>query len=170
MKVLKKIVLLGDFGVGKTSLIRKFVDNEFDDRYLSTIGVKISRKEIEIKKYGVSRHASLMIWDIEGKTNIKEINANYLAGASGAIIVADVTRTETMSSLKDHIELFRNNTDKISGKNIVIAINKLDLVEDFDEKALGLDEKVYKVSAKSGLNVEALFEKIGYESIHETIK
>ena len=80
----KKIVLLGDFSVGKTSLIRRFVENAFDDRYLSTIGVKISRKPVEIFTADTPAIVQLLLWDIEGKTPVKSIPKSYLLGASGA--------------------------------------------------------------------------------------
>ena len=78
----KKIVLLGDFNVGKTSLIRRYVDNAFDDEYLTTIGVKISKKSLDDER--------LLIWDIEGATIGKPIPKHYIKGAHGAIIVADI--------------------------------------------------------------------------------
>ncbi|NEN93649.1 MAG: GTP-binding protein, partial [Okeania sp. SIO3H1] len=88
----KKICLVGDFGVGKTSLIRKFVDRQFSDQYLSTVGVKISRKKVDLPKIEVEKNnfLQLLIWDLEGHTKFKAIAPNYLKGASGAIVVADV--------------------------------------------------------------------------------
>lgn len=68
--VSKKICLIGDFGVGKTSLIRRFVENQFSDEYLSTVGVKISRKPVDIPGGSV---VQLLIWDLEGRTNLKPI-------------------------------------------------------------------------------------------------
>ena len=77
----KKILLLGDFNVGKTSLIRRYIDNTFDDRYLTTIGVKISKKMVEL--HGME--CELLIWDVEGATSRKSISSAYMKGASGAI-------------------------------------------------------------------------------------
>ncbi|MEO1762587.1 MAG: GTP-binding protein, partial [Cyanobacteria bacterium J06629_18] len=75
----KKICLIGDFGVGKTSLIRRFVDRQFSDKYLSTVGVKISRKSVEVtdSKQGKNLNLQLLIWDIEGSTKFKGISASY---------------------------------------------------------------------------------------------
>ena len=107
-KISQKICLVGDFSVGKTSLIRRFVERQFKDEYLSTVGVKISRKNIEIcpqekeEKYLLQ----LLIWDIEGQTKFKGITPSYLQGAKGAIVVADVTRAETLTHLQDHLNLF----------------------------------------------------------------
>ena len=77
--IAKKICLIGDFNVGKTSLIRRFVENKFSDRYLTTIGVKISRKSITIE--ATEQQVNLLIWDIEGQTKEKAIPNNYLQGA-----------------------------------------------------------------------------------------
>ena len=95
----KKICLVGDFSVGKTSLIRRFVENKFSDRYLSTVGVKISRKSIEVETAIASQLVNLLIWDIEGQTKFQSIATSYLKGASGSIIVADITRPETLEHL-----------------------------------------------------------------------
>jgi GTPase SAR1 family protein len=81
--VSRKIGLVGDFGVGKTSLIRQFVERQFDDRYLSSVGVKISRKFVELPtQSGQPEHdLQLVIWDIEGQTRFKAIAPSYLQGA-----------------------------------------------------------------------------------------
>ncbi len=157
----KKICLVGDFGVGKTSLIRRFVEQQFSDQYLSTVGVKISRKTLE------SVNLQMLIWDLEGHTKFKAIAPTYLQGGSGAVIVADVTRQETVERITDHIKLFLSVNPKGS---IVLALNKSDLVEDekltklthlvqlqYSEQVLG----VYQTSAKTGLYVDEIFNKLG---------
>ncbi len=157
----KKICLIGDFGVGKTSLIRRFVEQQFSDQYLSTVGVKISRKTLE------SVNLQMLIWDLEGHTKFKAIAPTYLQGGSGVVIVADVTRQETVERITDHIKLFLSVNPKGS---IVLALNKSDLVEDekltklthlvqlqYSEQVLG----VYQTSAKTGLYVDEIFNKLG---------
>ena len=95
----KKICLLGDFGVGKTSLIRQFVEDRFDDRYLTTIGVKISRKTIA-RSYG---SMSMLIWDLAGSTGFNSIsNSSYMQGTAGAVIVCDITRRETLAIFSEY--------------------------------------------------------------------
>lgn len=123
----KKICMVGDFGVGKTSLIRRYVEREFSDRYLSTVGVKISRKTIEITHEDPQKSAKLqlIIWDLEGHTRFKAIAPSYLQGAAGALVVADVTRLETVENLKERIGLFASVNPKSS---ISVAFNKADLV------------------------------------------
>lgn len=168
MKIMisKKICLIGDFGVGKTSLIRRFVDRQFSDQYLSTVGVKISRKTVDCEPKGSQPPASvqLLIWDIEGHTKFKAIAPSYLQGASGAVIVADVTRLETVQRISEHIDLFLS----INAKGlIVIAFNKIDLLTDLElENAmkrapeLNQQERIltcYQTSAKTGAYVDEMF-------------
>ena len=146
----KKILLLGDFHVGKTSLIRRYVDNSFDDSYLTTIGVKISKKELTLE----GEICELLIWDIEGATPHKAILQNYLRGASGAIFVADVIRDETIEGLSEHIENFLSVNP---GAPYVVGYNKVDLLTSLQHDAFDLDEYTFLVSAKDDLNVETLF-------------
>ena len=163
----KKICLVGDFSVGKTSLIRRFVDRQFSDQYLSTVGVKISRKDVELnlpEKKDVK--IQLLVWDLEGSTKFKGIAPTYLQGASGVIIVADVTRDETIEHLQDHIDLFLSVNPKGS---IICAFNKSDLV-DPDKLQIMLQnfncsgkEKliaIYSTSAKTGAHVDEMFTKM----------
>lgn len=149
----KKILLLGDFHVGKTSLIRQYVEKSFSDTYLTTLGVKISRKSIEYK----DESYELLIWDIEGATPQKRIPTSYLKGASGVIFVGDVTRNATIGSIKNHIIDIRYlNPDIIH----VIAYNKIDLLTPHQRENFPLEDNALLVSAKEDINVEALFTKL----------
>lgn len=149
----KKILLLGDFNVGKTSLIRRFVDNSFDDKYLSTIGVKISKKHIDIE----GKNLELLIWDIEGDTPQKPIPSHYFRGASGAIFVVDVVRKKSMKNLLEYIEIFK--TLNPQGK-YVIAYNKVDLLSPEKIEKIEIEKDSFLTSAKEGLNVNSLFETL----------
>ncbi|NEO37226.1 MAG: GTP-binding protein [Moorea sp. SIOASIH] len=167
----RKICLVGDFGVGKTSLIRRFVEGVFSDQYLSTVGVKISRKIIKFKDETRSQllDIKLMIWDLEGHTKFKGISPTYLKGAQGAIIVADVTRMETIEHIVHHIDLFLS----INPKGLIItALNKSDLVDQakLEELTQRLQKKTaqqdqviasYYTSAKTGLYVNNIFHQLG---------
>jgi len=153
----KKITLIGDFSTGKTSLIKRFVDNTFSDKYLTTIGVKVSKKVINIEQ----NILQVLIWDIEGGTPSKPINKTYLRGMHGSIIVADITREDTIESIKNYIDIAIEISSDIP---IVIAINKCDMLESssVDEvvkklKTIYNEYEVFSVSAKSGKNVEELF-------------
>ena len=165
--------MIGDFGVGKTSLIRRFVDRQFSDQYLSTVGVKISRKSIALEntKHPESVTAQLLIWDLEGHTKFKGIAPTYLQGASGVLIVADVSRTETVERISEHVKLFSSVNPKGS---IIVALNKVDLID--EEKLALLVEishaigqgkvlAVYTTSAKTGKDVDEIFHKLAYTMV-----
>jgi len=160
----KKICLLGDFSVGKTSLIRRFVEGEFSDQYLTTVGVKISRKSLEINSS--SGTINFIIWDIEGQTKFQSIAPSYLQGATGVILVGDLTRPETLNHLQQHLDLFL----KINPQGIaVVALNKTDLID--EEKLSKLLKQYsfrnnihviasYGTSAKSGIYVNEMFQQL----------
>ncbi|MEM8640282.1 MAG: Rab family GTPase [Cyanobacteria bacterium P01_G01_bin.54] len=161
----KKVCLVGDFSVGKTSLIRRFVDNQFSDEYLSTVGVKLSRKLVELPVADLA--VELLIWDIEGQTQFKAIAPSYLQGAKGAIIVGDVKRPDTLEHLSNHLDLFF----KINPKGrAIVALNKADLVTpDTSQKLLenytfNADYPqvlaTYTTSAKTGQDVNAIFHEL----------
>jgi len=148
-----KIVMVGDFGVGKTSLVKRFVDNSFSEDYLSTIGVSISKKALN--------DSTLMLWDIEGHTEFKPIFKQYLMGAKGFIIVADITRPNTIESIQRHIELCHS---VVKNAPICIALNKADIPHDIQENDIKslkeLSEYVVdlqKTSAKEGTQVLDIF-------------
>ena len=163
--ITKKVCLLGDYNVGKTSLGRRFVDDEFSDEYLSTVGVKVSRRSINLKSERDDR-VDLLLWDLEGQTKFKSIIPTYLKGSSGSIIVADLTRSDTLDSLKHHVELFlKVNPDGA----IVVALNKADLVpqekldklvDNYRSQSLKQVAGFYQTSAKTGKNVVDLFERL----------
>lgn len=168
--IAKKVCLVGDFSVGKTSLIRRFVDNQFSDDYLSTVGVKLSRKVVhEAEKNG--KTVELLIWDIEGNTQFKKIAPSYLQGAKGAILVADVKRQETMEHLQNHIDLFFSVN---KGAFVLVALNKVDLISpERLEQLLGLyafadDPRVlatYGTSAKTGKDVNEIFAELAIKMV-----
>ena len=146
----KKILLLGDFSVGKTSLVRRYVDGAFDDKYLTTIGVKISKKLLTIS--GVE--CELLIWDVEGSTPSKKISLGYYRGASGAILVSDITRRDTVKGLEEHKTVFLSENPDAE---FVVAYNKSDALNEIAKENIELDEDTFLTSAKDDTNVEALF-------------
>ena len=161
--VQKKICLLGDFAVGKTSLIRRFIEGIFEDKYLSTIGTKISRKVITIQDYTLT----LLIWDLAGSEKFSRMMHSYYRGASGAILVCDLTRIETLTTLAGYAEDFwRLN----AGTPLVVVGNKVDLVEqrtisdkDLANISAQLDAHWFTSSAKTGENVAAFFRILGQQ-------
>lgn len=178
MAVKKKIVLLGDSAVGKTSLIRRYVFDKFNDTYISTIGSKVTRKEIRIRKDDKDVDLNLMIWDILGREGYQAVHARTFAGVHGAILVADLTRNDTLSTLERYwIPLLFKVVDYVP---LVFACNKSDLSneiafgpEEMQEIASRYNAKItdslpedcstsYSTSAKAGDNVENLFESLGH--------
>ena len=162
--ITKKICLLGDFNVGKTSLVRRFIEDKFSDRYLSTVGVKVSRKSVNLTTELDVRQVNFLIWDLEGNTKFKSITPSYLRGASGAIVVADLTRTETIANLSLHLQLF----GKINPQSkAIVALNKADLlppeklaklVENFRSQSSEAILGIYSTSAKTGEYVNEMFQ------------
>ncbi|RLC60203.1 MAG: GTP-binding protein, partial [Chloroflexota bacterium] len=96
ISIAKKVCLLGDLAVGKTSLVSRFVYNLFDDKYVSTIGVKVSRKTVIIPRAGDIVELTMMLWNLAGNEEFDRVRASYLRGAAGAVLVCDLTRPETL--------------------------------------------------------------------------
>ena len=124
-KVLKKICMLGDFAVGKTSLIRRFVLDEFDDRYIATVGTKITKKEMHID----DNLLVLQIWDIIGNIMYTRLQKQYYKGSDGAFVVCDVTREDTCKSVESWVGRFREISPKAE---IIFLANKIDLEHAYD--------------------------------------
>jgi small GTP-binding protein len=161
----KKVCLLGDFAVGKTSLVRRFVYSLFDDKYISTIGVKVSRKTLVVPRANQVVDLTIMLWDLAGSEEFTPVRASYLRGAAGAVLVCDLTRPETLASMETYV-------DDLLGVNpnaqLVLAANKRDLIEqqlltlaEIERVAADLNATYYLTSAKTGDDVETLFRHLG---------
>lgn len=155
----KKICLLGSFAVGKTSMTKRFVEGQFTEKYLTTIGVKIDKKSITVGEQSVN----LVIWDMEGRDEFAELRTSYLRGAAGYLLVTDCTRPDT---LKAAIEIQRYVSDKLHDKPFLLLLSKTDLVEErrishADLQPL-LDKRwtILETSAKTGANVERAFHQL----------
>jgi small GTP-binding protein len=152
----KKVCMVGYFATGKTSLVRQFVDSKFSDKYLSTVGVKVDRKSVQVGGNAVN----LLLWDLEGRDGVNDLQTSYLRGASGIIYVVDGTRRETYDRV---FELRDRVRTAVGGMPAVVALNKSDLTDqwtltDADKDALKeLPWHVFTTSAKSGFGVEAAF-------------
>ncbi|HEX6573983.1 MAG TPA: Rab family GTPase [Gemmatimonadaceae bacterium] len=165
----KKICMVGVYGTGKTCLVQQFVHSIFSVKYLSTVGVKIDKKQVRIGDQDVT----LMLWDLEGRDGTRDVSASYVRGAHGIIYVADGTRPETVEQLGD---LRRIVVDEIGETPSVIALNKFDLKDQWklsatdESSAGGADFHRLRTSAKTGEGVEAAFEWLAEKTVAGTEK
>lgn len=161
----KKVILTGSFGVGKTSLFNQFVHNKFSDKYLTTIGVKVSKKVIKVNEEDLS----ILLWDIAGEVSQNKVPVSYFLGAAGVIYVFDLTRPTTYKNIATDIEYLKKILSKSKTPvQIKVVGNKKDLVTDeqIEEIKAMLETSVdLFTSAKTGENVELLFHKLGQELI-----
>ena len=160
----KKICLLGSFAAGKTSLTTRFVHDRFEEKYLITIGVKISEKTmppLALTEKGKFIQHTFLLWDIAGCDKFDSVTKNYYRGAAGALAVADLTRPETIGELQNFCDRFLTvNPDA----QLVIVGNKLDIFQNHDrtlsdlKKAAARYSAVFELtSAKTGKGVEDAF-------------
>jgi small GTP-binding protein len=165
-KVKRKVVLLGDSAVGKTSLIRRYVLDKFDDKYITTIGTKVTKKEMSIERDNAIIDLTLMIWDVLGQQGYTSIQAKSYRGADGVMLVYDLTRQESLDNIESY---WLAELNKVA-ENVpaVLVGNKVDLQDerevskdysnDFAER---LGTPHFLSSAKTGENVERLFLRLG---------
>lgn len=161
-RIKRKILLLGDGAVGKTSLIRRYVVDKFSDDYITTIGTKVTKKDLRLESPGRATDFTFMIWDVLGQKGYKGIQESAFQGSKGALVVYDVTRSETASSLQKY---WIPHLTKVAGPiPLVLVGNKVDLAKDRREASEVLEyfsdafeTKGLLGSAKTGENVEAAF-------------
>jgi hypothetical protein len=159
--LLKKVCMIGAIGVGKTSLVRKYVHNEFSEKYLTTLGIKIDTKILNLE---ADTQMKLILWDIEGSNELSTIQKDYLRGADGYITVADVTRKQTV----DAVVALQAQVENILGKKpFLFLLNKVDLKHDWEvtkESLLELQARgflIIQTSAKDGTGIENTFNALG---------
>jgi len=152
----KKICMLGAFSVGKTSLVKRFVESVFSETYLTTVGVKIDKKTVDLP----DRTVNLILWDLAGEDDISSLRMSYLRGSAGYVLVADGTRPSTLEvalSLRQRVEA------DFGSLPFVLLLNKNDLKEQWaicDEEVEGLRGNgwwVRSTSARTGEGVEDAF-------------
>ena len=154
--ILKKICMLGSFSVGKTSLVRRFVESMFSDAYLTTVGVKIDKKQLQVDGQDVS----LMLWDIYGEDEFQKLRMSYLRGAAGFVFVADGTRLATLEKALT----IKEEAEKALGPlPYLLVLNKCDLADrwelDADRESVMAAQgvSIIRTSAKTGQGVEEVF-------------
>jgi hypothetical protein len=152
----KKVCMLGSFGVGKTSLVQRFVESVFNETYLTTVGVKVDKKTVALN----DRTITLILWDLAGEDDISPLRMSYMRGASGYVLVADGTRQPTLDvalSLRQRVEA------EYGALPFVLLLNKSDLREQWEIAAEALEQLPQKgctarpSSARTGEGVEQAF-------------
>jgi small GTP-binding protein len=155
----KKICMLGSFSVGKTSLVRRFVTSEFNEKYHTSIGVKVDKKIFRVQDQDVT----LVLWDIYGEDAFQKLQMSYLRGMSGYFMVADGTRRQTVDVA---LALQRKVAEAMGTVPFVFLLNKCDLADQWemdpdDEKNISARGFVpLRTSAKTGENVEEAFMRL----------
>jgi small GTP-binding protein len=158
--------MVGAFGVGKTSLVRRFVEGFFDERYITNIGVKIDRKDVKAGE----RLVTLMLWDLVGEDAISKLRMSHLRGASGYILVADGCRGWTFDKTLDLHDRIQSALGPLP---FLLALNKSDCKSEWEVGAASLEAAVARgwtclqTSAKTGEGVETLFGALALKLLHE---
>jgi len=155
----KKICMLGAYGVGKTSLVKRYVHSIFSEKYLSTVGVKIDKKVLKADGHDLT----LMLWDLYGEDSFQKIQQTYLKGTAGFLLIVDGTRLPSLTTAMN----LRNLVFGIAGPvPYLVVINKCDLRPDWEIKQSHLDElraggdTVIVASAKTGEGVPDAFTQL----------
>ncbi len=166
-RMMAKAVLVGDKAVGKTSLIRRYVLDEFDDRYLLTLGAKVTKKveTVAIPERALTAILELNVWDIMGQVGFRELAKEaYFHGARGILAVVDLTRASTLDEIGDWIRAVEDVTGPVP---LVLLANKHDLpnlatitTAQVVDAARRLGCASFMTSAKTGENVEAAFRQL----------
>jgi small GTP-binding protein len=158
--VQRKVCVLGAFAVGKTSLIRRYVESIFSDTYLTTVGVKISKKTITVG----ADPLTLILWDVAGEDDVTAIRMSYVRGAAGYLLVADGMRPETLEVARS---IQSRAAAELGGAPFLLLLNKADLQAQWEiapESIEALEQAgwtVVRTSAKTGDGVEEAFQALG---------
>lgn len=161
----KKICMVGVYATGKTCLVQRFVHSIFSPRYLSTVGVKIDRKEVSVRGEPVT----LLLWDLEGRDGTRDVNPSYVRGAHGLIYVVDGTRRETLDQA---FEIRDAVASQVGAIPAAFAFNKADLTDEWkltpadESRVSGQGLFATRTSAKTGAGVEETFQWLA-EATHQ---
>ena len=159
-----KVIIIGDYAVGKTAITRRFIDNSFDEGYLPTVQLRISKKDLKLGDTNVK----LIIWDVGGQVkHMSPYRDDFYEGAQSALIIVDRTRKKTL----ENAEMWLKDSKRAIAKKIpyILVGNKSDLENDIiieDQELKNEADKLglnyYITSAKTGVNVNELFTNLAY--------
>lgn len=167
-----KVILTGPAAVGKTSLLQRFVHNNFSESYSLTIGVDFLSKQVELED---NKSARLTIWDIGGQKRFEFMRSKFYNGANGALLVFDLTREETFEKIKDSLEVLKREAG--THVDFILVGNKADLIESVGrvipkKKAKNFAEDqgsfYIETSAKTGDSVEEAFVQLTQKMANDT--
>ncbi|GAB3090742.1 Rab family GTPase [Lysobacter terrae] len=157
MSVSRKVCLLGDFAVGKTSIVARGVRNTFSEKYLTTVGVKVDSKLVSLS---ADKELRIVLWDIAGASTLTQLSSSYIKGTQGLLLVADGSRQETV----DTALYLREQAAQLLGRDVpaILVLNKSDLADRWavtPARMLALQQQlpVITVSAKTAEGVEQAF-------------
>lgn len=162
----RKVCMIGDFAVGKTSLVSRFVHSTFGDAYLTTVGVKIDTKAVDLPSGDALK---LVLWDIAGKSELANIDISYLRDASGYLLVIDGTRPETFDNA---LQLQATVEQQLGNVPFCVLLNKADLGDQWllsDAQRGTLKSRDWwhcQTSALRGDGVETAFSQLGAQLVH----
>eukprot|EP01084_Bolivina_argentea_P189052 325243_1 len=176
-KVLLKIIILGDSGVGKTSLMNKFVNNKFVHQYKATIGADFLTKEIKID----NKLVTMQIWDTAGQERFQSLGVAFYRGADACILVYDITNKKSFQSLELWKDEFISNAAPRNPKEFpfIILGNKYDLVKESpDMRMISIEQALsfcnqhnnipnFETSAKSNINIDKVFETVAINALKQ---
>jgi len=169
--ITSKVCVIGDFAVGKTSVVERFVNNQFSDKYLTTVGVKVDTKEIDLPRAGVRQ--KLILWDVAGTDTFGDKEFAYLRGAAAYVYVADGTRAQTLGTA---CKLRERVVERYGSGPSVLLINKHDLTSawEADEQRIAKLAPdfgaVFETSAKTGDEVETALTRVAELIVERTIE
>lgn len=152
----KKICMLGAMAAGKTSLVQQFVKSIFSEKYLTTVGVKIDKKLVEVD----GEQLNLILWDLHGEDEFQKIRNSYLRGSSGYLLVVDGTRPDT---LKRALSIQKTTEEIVGQVPFILLLNKIDLTNEWElddrklRETIKKEWTVIKTSARTGQGVEEAF-------------
>ena len=150
----RKLCMLGGFAVGKTSLVRRFVHSVFSDTYLTTVGVKIDKKTVEL----AGKTVNLILWDLAGEDDLASLRMTYLRGAAGYLLIADGTRPATLDVARSLNQRVEAEFGKLP---FALLLNKSDLRDQWvigDAEIAGLNERGWWIRSSSAMTGEGVEE------------